>query len=84
MTGNIMQKLEESAMDMYSGLSFLTKPFFSLFFWPFWLASLTGQVRKALLGSDAAVYSGYTCYTGIADFVPADINTIGFVLGTAF
>lgn len=36
------------------------------------------KVRKALFGSDAAVYSGYTCYTGIADFVPADIDTIGY------
>lgn len=25
-----------------------------------------------------ATYSDYTCYTGIADFVPADIDTVGY------
>jgi len=36
-------------------------------------------VRKQLFGHKEAVYSGYTCYTGIADFVPADIETVGYV-----
>jgi len=36
-------------------------------------------VRKNLFGPKEAVYSGYTCYTGIADFVPADIETVGYV-----
>lgn len=33
-----------------------------------------------MFGSSEAVYSGYTCYTGIADFVPADIETVGYML----
>ncbi|KAM0975723.1 hypothetical protein ACFX13_019004 [Malus domestica] len=36
------------------------------------------KVRKNLFGLTDAVYSGYTCYTGIADFVPADINSVGY------
>ncbi|KAH6812320.1 zeaxanthin epoxidase [Perilla frutescens var. frutescens] len=36
------------------------------------------KVRDKLFGTSEAVYSGYTCYTGIADFVPADINTVGY------
>lgn len=36
-------------------------------------------MRKQLFGHKEAVYSGYTCYTGIADFVPADIETVGYV-----
>nr|AJB84624.1 zeaxanthin epoxidase [Camellia sinensis]AUD40386.1 zeaxanthin epoxidase 1 [Camellia sinensis] len=36
------------------------------------------KVRKNLFGSTEATYSGYTCYTGIADFVPADIETVGY------
>ncbi|KAG4933547.1 hypothetical protein AAZX31_17G167300 [Glycine max] len=36
------------------------------------------KVRKQLFGLTEAVYSGYTCYTGIADFVPADIETVGY------
>ena len=38
------------------------------------------QVRKNLFGQKDASYSGYTCYTGIADFVPADIESVGYVL----
>ncbi|KAE8694490.1 Zeaxanthin epoxidase [Hibiscus syriacus] len=37
------------------------------------------KVRKNLFGPTDAVYSGYTCYTGIADFVPADIESVGYV-----
>lgn len=36
------------------------------------------KVRKILFGSTEASYSGYTCYTGIADFVPPDIETVGY------
>ncbi|KAL0450348.1 UNVERIFIED_CONTAM: Zeaxanthin epoxidase, chloroplastic [Sesamum latifolium] len=36
------------------------------------------KVRKNLFGQTEAIYSGYTCYTGIADFVPADIETVGY------
>ncbi|KAL2333552.1 hypothetical protein Fmac_014765 [Flemingia macrophylla] len=36
------------------------------------------KVRKQLFGSKEAVYSGYTCYTGIADFVPVDIEAVGY------
>ncbi|KAK7309217.1 hypothetical protein RJT34_05759 [Clitoria ternatea] len=36
------------------------------------------KVRKKLFGPTEAVYSGYTCYTGIADFVPADIESVGY------
>ncbi|CAN6248837.1 unnamed protein product [Urochloa humidicola] len=36
------------------------------------------KVRKTLFGHSEATYSGYTCYTGIADFVPPDIDTVGY------
>ncbi|KAE7999617.1 hypothetical protein FH972_004025 [Carpinus fangiana] len=36
------------------------------------------KVRKNLFGPNEAIYSGYTCYTGIADFVPADIESVGY------
>ncbi|XP_028764075.1 zeaxanthin epoxidase, chloroplastic [Neltuma alba] len=36
------------------------------------------KVRKKLFGPTEAVYSGYTCYTGIADFIPADIESVGY------
>ncbi|CAL9150106.1 zeaxanthin epoxidase, chloroplastic-like [Musa acuminata AAA Group] len=36
------------------------------------------KVRKILFGPKEASYSGYTCYTGIADFVPPDIETVGY------
>ncbi|KAJ0984524.1 hypothetical protein J5N97_002880 [Dioscorea zingiberensis] len=36
------------------------------------------KVRKVLFGPSEASYSGYTCYTGIADFVPPDIETVGY------
>ncbi|KAJ6304811.1 hypothetical protein OIU78_020384 [Salix suchowensis] len=35
------------------------------------------KVRKNLFGPKEPAYSGYTCYTGIADFVPVDIETVG-------
>ncbi|KAL9245795.1 hypothetical protein vseg_019403 [Gypsophila vaccaria] len=36
------------------------------------------KVRKNLFGLTEPVYSGYTCYTGIADFIPADIDSVGY------
>ncbi|EEF38782.1 zeaxanthin epoxidase, chloroplastic [Ricinus communis] len=36
------------------------------------------KVRKNLFGPKEATYSGYTCYTGIADFVPVDIESVGY------
>ena len=37
------------------------------------------KVRSVLRGrADPATYAGYTCYTGIADFTPADIDTVGY------
>ncbi|XP_044470270.1 zeaxanthin epoxidase, chloroplastic [Mangifera indica] len=36
------------------------------------------KVRINLFGPKEATYSGYTCYTGIADFVPVDIETVGY------
>nr|AIP98334.1 ZEP [Medicago sativa] len=36
------------------------------------------KVRTQLFGQTEAVYAGYTCYTGIADFVPADIESVGY------
>ncbi|KVI02687.1 hypothetical protein Ccrd_019024 [Cynara cardunculus var. scolymus] len=37
------------------------------------------KVRKNLFGPKDVTYSGYTCYTGIADFIPADITSVGYV-----
>ncbi|CAM6016111.1 unnamed protein product [Sphagnum balticum] len=39
---------------------------------------IRSKVRGKLLGVQEATYSDYTCYTGIADFVPADIDTVGY------
>jgi len=39
---------------------------------------IRSKVRTRLFGPKEATYSGYTCYTGIADFVPADIETVGY------
>ncbi|KAK4801416.1 hypothetical protein SAY86_021903 [Trapa natans] len=39
---------------------------------------IRSKVRTKLFGPKDAVYSGYTCYTGLADFVPADIETVGY------
>ncbi|KAH9626626.1 hypothetical protein KSS87_001086 [Heliosperma pusillum] len=36
------------------------------------------KVRRNLFGLTEPDYSGYTCYTGIADFVPADIDSVGY------
>ena len=39
---------------------------------------VAAQVRQKLVGSDPPTYSEYTCYTGIADFTPPDIDTVGY------
>ncbi|CAA7395744.1 unnamed protein product [Spirodela intermedia] len=39
---------------------------------------IRSKVRRILLGPTEASYSGYTCYSGIADFVPPDIETVGY------
>ena len=31
-----------------------------------------------MLGDSVPNYSEYTCYTGIADFTPPDIDTVGY------
>ncbi|WCJ31140.1 Zeaxanthin epoxidase chloroplastic [Euphorbia peplus] len=36
------------------------------------------KVRKNLFGPTEPTYSDYTCYTGIADFVPVDIESVGY------
>uniref|UniRef100_A0A1D1ZXT2 Zeaxanthin epoxidase, chloroplastic n=2 Tax=Auxenochlorella protothecoides TaxID=3075 RepID=A0A1D1ZXT2_AUXPR len=36
------------------------------------------KVRSKLLGDSKPNYSNYTCYTGIADFTPGDIDTVGY------
>ncbi|CAI0430219.1 unnamed protein product [Linum tenue] len=36
------------------------------------------KVRTKLFGPKDATYSGYTCYTGIADFIPVDIESVGY------
>ena len=39
---------------------------------------LAEQVRRKLVGKTEPCYSQYTCYTGIADFTPPDIDTVGY------
>ncbi|KAG1671989.1 hypothetical protein FOA52_013362 [Chlamydomonas sp. UWO 241] len=36
------------------------------------------KIRKALVGERDPNYSQYTCYTGISDFTPADIDVVGY------
>ena len=36
------------------------------------------QVRQKMVGKSEPSYSQYTCYTGIADFTPPDIDTVGY------
>ena len=35
-------------------------------------------MRKQLIGHTEPCYSEYTCYTGISDFMPPDIDTVGY------
>lgn len=39
---------------------------------------IRSRVRVQLMGETPPAYSDYTCYTGIADFVPADVDTVGY------
>ncbi|XP_051140940.1 zeaxanthin epoxidase, chloroplastic-like isoform X2 [Andrographis paniculata] len=39
---------------------------------------IKSKVRKILFGLSDSTYSGYTCYTGIVDFVPVDIEMVGY------
>lgn len=39
---------------------------------------IRSKVREILFGYTEASYSDYTCYTGIADFVPPDIESVGY------
>eukprot|EP00252_Welwitschia_mirabilis_P027720 TRINITY_DN9594_c0_g1_i1.p1 TRINITY_DN9594_c0_g1~~TRINITY_DN9594_c0_g1_i1.p1 ORF type:complete len:666 (-),score=113.86 TRINITY_DN9594_c0_g1_i1:504-2501(-) len=39
---------------------------------------IRSKVRQKLFGPSEATYSGYTCYSGIADYVPADIDVVGY------
>ena len=39
---------------------------------------IRSKVRTQLLGPSTPAYSNYTCYTGIADFVPPDVDTVGY------
>ena len=36
------------------------------------------KIRRQMIGHTEANYSQYTCYTGISDFTPADIDTVGY------
>jgi zeaxanthin epoxidase len=36
------------------------------------------KIRNQMIGPTEANYSQYTCYTGISDFTPADIDTVGY------
>lgn len=36
------------------------------------------KIRKQLVGESLPSYSQYTCYTGISDFTPADIDVVGY------
>ncbi len=46
---------------------------------------IRSKVRKQMVGETEPNYSEYTCYTGISDFTPADINVVGYrvFLGSA-
>ncbi|KAL1567813.1 zeaxanthin epoxidase [Salvia divinorum] len=39
---------------------------------------IQSKVREILFGPSEVVYSGYTCYTGITDFIPVDITAVGY------
>lgn len=36
------------------------------------------KIRHQMIGHTEANYSQYTCYTGISDFTPPDIDTVGY------
>eukprot|EP00798_Chlamydomonas_sp_ICE-L_P013206 gene13206-19041_t len=39
---------------------------------------IRSNIRKQLIGESDPSYSQYTCYTGISDFTPADIDVVGY------
>ncbi|GJS21673.1 zeaxanthin epoxidase, chloroplastic [Tanacetum coccineum] len=39
---------------------------------------ISSEVRKKLFGAQEASYSGYTCYSGLADYAPSYIKSIGY------
>ena len=39
---------------------------------------IRSRIRNQMLGPSEPNYSNYTCYTGIADFVPPDVDTVGY------
>eukprot|EP00245_Coleochaete_scutata_P014239 TRINITY_DN600_c0_g1_i1.p1 TRINITY_DN600_c0_g1~~TRINITY_DN600_c0_g1_i1.p1 ORF type:complete len:696 (-),score=179.34 TRINITY_DN600_c0_g1_i1:284-2371(-) len=39
---------------------------------------IRSRVRTQLLGKTDPTYSDYTCYTGICDFTPPDLKTVGY------
>lgn len=36
------------------------------------------KLRNKIVGESTATYSDYTCYTGISDYTPPDIDTVGY------
>ncbi|PWA41805.1 zeaxanthin epoxidase [Artemisia annua] len=36
------------------------------------------EVRQKLFGAQEASYSGYTCYSGLAEYAPSYVNSIGY------
>ncbi|GFH20104.1 zeaxanthin epoxydase [Haematococcus lacustris] len=36
------------------------------------------KIRQQMIGDAPAHYSEYTCYTGISEYVPADIDVVGY------
>lgn len=36
------------------------------------------KIRRKMIGHTEATYAEYTCYTGISDYTPADIDTVGY------
>jgi zeaxanthin epoxidase len=36
------------------------------------------KIRRKMIGHTEACYSQYTCYTGISNFTPPDIDTVGY------
>ncbi|KAL5726378.1 zeaxanthin epoxidase [Ranunculus cassubicifolius] len=39
---------------------------------------IRSKVRKNLFGPSEPSYSGYTCYSGLVDYIPPDIDTVGY------
>lgn len=39
---------------------------------------IRSKIREKMVGESPPTYSEYTCYTGISDFTPADIDIVGY------